>query len=72
MAYAEAPPFAGLSPATEYALFVTGAAFCCAGLETPFAVDFVVPTPGFLADVRGADGFRGIAPLIDGADGFCT
>lgn len=53
--YAEVPPLAGLSPATEYALLATGDAFWCApalfaggGLDADFFIG-----------ARGAAGFLG-------------
>ena len=71
IAYADPTPFAGISPATDAALFITGEAFCCTGRE-------IGPLGAFLAafglgrltgtarPVVGAEGLRGITPLTCG------
>lgn len=72
IAYAEPtpPPFAGLSPATEYALLAIGAAFCVADFDALFAAGLAAPVLVFFAGARGADGFFGVAPFVAEAVGF--
>ena len=66
IAYADDTPVTGLSPATDCALFFTGAALCGAGRATPLGTCFA-PVAGFLTGAaRGAEALLGIAPLIDG------
>lgn len=66
IAYADETPVAGASPATEYAFWATGVAFCCTGFAAFLTGCLAGPPLGFLACIRGAEGFLGKVPFVDG------